>query len=92
MTYLKNDRDANEAGLVQFWRAMGCHWIPMDRHKGFDGLLVARNGVHIVEIKNPARRWNYTPAEVTRKVEVEKAGGVYNTIETDEQARKLIGL
>ena len=87
-----NRRDANEAGLVQFWRALGCEWIEMSRHAGFDGVLVALNGVHIVEVKNPARRWTLTEAEQQRKAAVEQAGGRYNIVETDDDARRLIGL
>lgn len=87
-----NRRDDNEAALVQFWRALGCEWIEMSRHAGFDGVLVALNGVHIVEVKNPARRWALTDAEQKRRAAVERAGGRYNVIETNADARKLVGL
>ena len=87
-----NRRDENERQLVEFWRAMGCHWVEMSRHAGFDGVLVALNGTHIVEVKNPARRWALTAAEVARKQAVEAAGGVYHIVETDDDARKVIGL
>jgi len=61
--------------------------------KGYDLVIVCpRTGVHIVEIKNPAYEWELTPAEKKRKAEVEAAGGRYNIIETDEQARRLVGL
>lgn len=87
-----NRRDNNESRIVEFWQALGCVWIPQSRHSGFDGVLVARNGVHIVEIKNPARRWTLTDAEQRRRAEVEAAGGVYNIVCNDDDARILIGL
>lgn len=90
MSYYKNDRDANEAALVQVWRAAGCIWIPQDRHAGFDGILLAHNGNHIVEVKNPARKWKLTKAEQERKAELEARGYIYNIIETECDALALL--
>lgn len=87
-----NRRDANEAGILDLWRALGCHVVPQPRQNGFDLVLVARNGVHLVEIKNPARRWELTEQEQRRKEKIEAAGGVYHIITTYDEARKLIGL
>ena len=87
-----NRRDANEADILDLWRALGCHVIPQPRQNGFDLVLVARNGVHVVEIKNPARRWELTDAERARKAKIEAAGGVYHIITTHDEARRLVGL
>lgn len=86
-----NRRDSNEKAILQFWKAMGCEWTPQPRQNGFDGVLVALNGVHIVEIKNPARKWQLTAGEKAKKAAVEAAGGTYHIIQTDDEARRLIG-
>lgn len=93
MTYRQNNRDKNEAALIELWRACGCFVSQMDRMKGYDLVIVCpRTGVHIVEIKNPAYKWTLTDDEKKIKAEVEAAGGRYNIIETDEQARRLVWL
>lgn len=62
----------------------------MDRNAGFDGVLISPfTGVHIVEVKNPDRKWKLTDAENKTKEEVEARGASYNIIETVEQAVKL---
>lgn len=90
MTHYKNRRDNNEARLVELWERSGCIWIPQDRHKGFDGVLLAPNGNHIIEIKNPDENWKLTPAEEKRKAQLEAAGYVYNIIQTDNDALALL--
>ena len=60
----------------------------------FDCIVIFRGRLHIVEIKNPlqppsARR--LTPGEARRKEQIEYKGVPYNTVETIEQALKLIG-
>ena len=87
-----NRRDNNEADILDLWKALGCHWIPQPRQNGFDLVLIARNGAHIVEIKNPARKWELTEAEQRRKAKVEAAGGTYHIIQTYDDARRLVGL
>ena len=85
-------RDANEREIVAFWRSVGCVWIPMHPGQGFDGLLVARNGVHIVEIKNGEKPWKVTQAEEDLSRQVYFIGQEYHIIETLEAAAHLIGL
>lgn len=80
-------RDKNEPEIVEALRRVGCVWIAMDRNAGFDGIVISpRNGTHIYEVKNPAEKWELTPAEKKRKAEVETAGGVYNVVLGVEQA------
>jgi hypothetical protein len=65
----------------------------MDRHKGFDLLVLCpRTGTHIIEVKNPTHKWRLTPAEQLRKISIEHVGGVYNIITNEEQLRLLLGL
>jgi hypothetical protein len=93
MSYRQNNRDANEAALIEFMLAVGCHVIQMDRHKGFDLLVFCpRTGTHIIEIKNPARTWKLTSAEQIRKLSVEHVGGVYNIITNQDELRLILGI
>lgn len=87
-----NRRDVNEREIVDFWRQMGCIWIPMVPSQGFDGLLIDRGRLYIVECKNPAVSWKLTPAEMELSRRVEDIGGAYHIIETVEAAAALIGL
>jgi hypothetical protein len=87
-----NRRDNNEALIIAFWRRVGCIWIPMVPGQGFDGLLIARSGTYLVEIKNPETSWSLTPAELELSRRVESIGGEYHIIETLEGAAQLIGL
>ena len=85
-------RDENEPEIVAALRAVGCAWIPMDKMAGFDGILISpRNGIHIVEIKNPLKKWKLTEAEQERKADVERAGGVYSVILRADDALLLAG-
>jgi hypothetical protein len=87
---MKNKRDDNEEEIVEFWRQMGCVWIPMSRTAGFDGVLVDRRiRVFIVEIKNPRVRWKFTEAEKKLRAEI---GNAYHTIFNRADAAALIGL
>lgn len=85
-------RDANEPQIIEALRGVGCVWISMDKGAGFDGIVISpRNGTHIFEIKNPALKWELTPAEKKRKAEVEAVGGVYNIVLGDVQALAITG-
>jgi len=91
VTYRQNNRDRNEAALIELWRACGCFVSQMDRMKGYDLIIVCpRTGVHIVEVKNPAYKWELTDTEKRIKSEVEAAGGFYNIIQHEHEARRLI--
>ncbi len=63
----------------------------MDRYAGFDGVLITPGGgIHIVEVKNPARKWSLTDAEKQTKADVEARGGRYNIIQTVDDAVELV--
>lgn len=85
-------RDANERDIVLFWRSLGYFWLPMDRHAGFDGILVTRNCVNIVEIKNPAVKWRLTENEKACQEQVEGLGQKYNIVQTLRDASELVGV
>jgi hypothetical protein len=91
MGYLKNKRDAAESEIVLFWRSVGATWIEMPGTVGFDGLLLFRGQVWIVEIKTPGP-WKLTPHEVEINQRVEFQGVRYCVVETVEAAARLIGL
>lgn len=90
MTYTKNKRDTNEAEIVEFFHNLGACWVPMDRNAGFDGLLLYRGILHIVEIKMPAERNHLTQAERKRRDEAEERGIAYNVICSVDEAVKLL--
>jgi hypothetical protein len=85
-----NRRDANEGPIVAFWRGFGCFWLPLIPGQGADGVLIAQNGIHLVEVKNAQTRWKLTPDELALKAIVEATGQRYNVIETIEDAARLI--
>jgi len=91
MSYTKNKRDKSEHEIVSFWRSVGATWLEMPGEVGFDGLLVYRTLVHIVEIKSPGS-WKLTPHEVEVRERCEFEGVRYNIVETVEEAGQLIGL
>lgn len=82
-------RDNNEDQITDAITARGWHYIKMDKSAGFDLLVVTPFGNHIVEVKNPARKWVLEPAEQKQKSKVEKAGGKYNIVEYPEDLNLL---
>jgi len=88
---IKNNRDANEREIIDFLRAAGCVVWQMDRKDGFDLLVTSRNtGTHIVEVKNPARKWKLTEAEIKKRFEIESVGRTYWIVEDIEDAKWLL--
>jgi hypothetical protein len=85
-----NRRDANEKELLEFWRAAGCYWIPMQPGQGFDGLLIAQNGVHIIEVKNPAKKWKLTEEEKELQDKLMSLLVVYNIVQNMQDAERVI--
>jgi len=91
MTYRKNDRDTNEKAIIRALRAAGCIVRQMDRHAGFDLLVVSPfTGIHIVEIKNPAYKWHLTENEEDFQGLVESVDQTYWVIQTVDEALKMI--
>jgi hypothetical protein len=85
-------RDNNEVEIVKFWSGCGCLWVAQSRTAGFDGILIDRTGLYIVEIKNPSRKYHLTPAEMQTKLQIEDIGGEYHIITSIEEAAALIGM
>lgn len=91
--YSKSRRDANEAELVEIWRAAGAFWIPMAPEAGFDGILVFRGIAHIVEIKDASQtngRYHLTAAERRICQEIESRGKPYQIVTSVKQAMDLV--
>lgn len=86
---IKNNRDANERGLIELLRRIGCVVWQMDRKAGFDLLVISAGDVNIAEVKNPAKKWKLTDAEQKKKDEVESVGGIYWIIENEDDALKM---
>ena len=92
-------RDINEPDIVNPLRNdLKVTWIPMDKDAGFDGLVIWRGRVHIVEIKNPEYLTKkgveamLTENEKETKRMVEAAGGVYNIWLTLGDALRTLGV
>ena len=87
-----NRRDQNEPPIVEVLRRLGCVVIQMQPGAGFDLLVIARNGVHLVEVKNPAYAFELTHYESLLKINVEAIGGEYHVIQSLEDAVRLVGM
>jgi hypothetical protein len=83
--------DVNKKAIVEVWRLLGCVWVDADEYSGLDGFLIAPNGIHAVEIKNPDRNWKLTQAEAKRKDQIERLGQKYNFILRTNEAITLAG-
>jgi hypothetical protein len=95
MTYAKKT-DRSQDAIVAALRDVGATWVPTsgDPRIGFDGIVVFRGQVFIVELKNaddvPSRR-ELTKQEQKRKWEVERCGGVYHIWMSADEALRGIG-
>jgi hypothetical protein len=83
-------RDSNEAEIVAAIRKIGATWVPMDREQGFDGLLLYRGKLHIVEIKHKSTRSHLTDNEWQMKFEAERQGCDYNVICSVDELMELL--
>ena len=89
--------DANQPKIVKVWRDIGAVWIPTSRDPtiGFDGIVIFRSRIYLVEIKNgeltlSARR--LTDTERKRKAQVEASGVHYWIIEDADDALEMLGV
>jgi hypothetical protein len=85
-----NRRDKNEPPIVEYLQRAGCEVIQMQPGQGCDLIVIAQNGVHVVEVKNPDYKWELTAAESMMKLRIEQNGQRYNVIETIEDAARMI--
>jgi hypothetical protein len=51
-----NRRDTNEPEILDLFKKMGALWKPMQPGAGFDGLLICRGHIYVVEIKMPGKK------------------------------------
>lgn len=62
---------------------------------GFDRVYVFQGVAHIVEVKDPAQppsKRKLTENECAVKAAIERVGGRYNVVETDDDLLKVFGL
>ena len=86
-------RDANEREMVEAWRALGAVWIPMAQEAGFDGLLLFRGKVHIVEVKDTSQthgKFKLTANEKLTMFMLDNVGVRYEIVWNMEQALALV--
>jgi hypothetical protein len=86
----KNNRDANEREIVDALQAAGCYVQQMDRKDGYDLMVVNHNGIFIMEVKNPLRKWVLTPAELNLSNKMSAHGQRYWIIEYIEEALNAV--
>lgn len=94
MTPKHGKRDANEREIVEAWRALGALWIPQPQESGFDGILLFRGQVHIVEIKDTRfsnGRFSLTKNERETLEEVGARGVEYKIVTNMIDALELVG-
>src|SRR5262245_31563825 len=88
--------DRSQDAIVAALREVGATWVPTsgDPRIGFDGIVVFRGQVYIVELKNaddvPSAR-ELTKREQQRKWEVERCGGQYHVWMSADEALQAIG-
>lgn len=70
MSYSRNadSRDRNEKEITAELRRRGLEYRSMPRGVGFDLLVFCPGGLVPVEVKNPARRWEYTESENAARI------------------------
>jgi hypothetical protein len=83
-----NRRDANESEIVALWKSIGAAWIPMQPGQGFDGLLLYRGQLHLVEIKGAHGK--LTICEQLMQRECERCSIKYNIICTVDDAQRMV--
>lgn len=74
-------RDKNERGIIAKLETLGYGVMQMDKAAGFDLLAVHGDIVRIIEVKNPARKWQLTENEKKCKKFIEHHGGRYEIIQ-----------
>lgn len=84
-------RDANESGLIELWRKLGCVTIEMDRRAGFDLIVVCpRTGVNLIEVKDGSKRWKLTDRERALCAEIQRVGVTYSIVTNETEALQLV--
>ena len=86
----RNKPDSNKAEIVAAIRQLGAVWVDMGREAGFDGLLLYRGMLHIVEIKHPDTRFDLTPHEREIQLQAHLQEVDYCVITSVEEAVALL--
>ena len=101
--YSTGKRDANESGIINFYRGVGAFVKQMSETAGFDLLVVYRGQTVLVEVKDPAKFQkklnpavaalkSLTKSELEFSSEVTARNGNYAIVWDIETAKKSIGL
>jgi hypothetical protein len=84
-------RDRNEPAIISLLHRLGAQVIQLEPGQGADLIVIAENGIHICEVKNPAYKWELTQDESLMKMRVERVGQQYHILQTVEDAARLLG-
>jgi hypothetical protein len=88
--WMKNKRDDNEPEILRRMQELGCAWRACSRHEGHDGWVLYGEMWYCVEIKNPKKRWELTPAEKKMQIWVRLNGGKYYILQFPEDVDKML--
>jgi hypothetical protein len=82
MTHQRHDdrRDENEPMIVAALRKRGDTVIRLGRGVGADLLVINPRGPHIVEIKDPTKKWRFTDSEKRLRAACAKHGVKYHML------------
>jgi len=85
--------DANQKQIDAAAQQVGAEWVELSKlpGAGADRLYLHRGRVYLVEIKNPAQRWEYTPSELALQEKCQRQGVEYYTVETEEDLLRILG-
>lgn len=85
--------DANQRELDATAQAVGAEWIELSKlpGAGADRLYLHRGRMLLVEIKNPARAWQYTESEISLQEKCQRQGIEYHTLETSDELLAVLG-
>ena len=86
MTYINNKRDANEAAILEIFKAAGGEWE--QTQVGHDGYLHLKGMSFVIEVKNGNAP--LTKDEVLFKNRIERTGVRYWIIRNEQMAAALI--
>jgi hypothetical protein len=86
--------DLAQADIVRALRDVGATWVDMTQQRpsvGYDGIIVFRGQLWLVEIKTPGQ-WSFTPREVETQKIFAQGGVTIWVVESVVDVLALIGV
>jgi len=73
-------RDENEPAIVAALRKRGDTVIRLGRGVGADLLVINSRGPHVIEVKDPTKKWSFTDSEKRLRAARAKHGVQYHVL------------